>query len=162
MRNSKIHSLLHDLSVYLLSKGWLGSRRRRAELLGRLDTIAHTLSAPPHLAIAVARNRLEGAPLLRIDADETQIEEVPEGVWVRGWIWVEQEALASADALRMTKLRNALAQLPPRTSAVFLAHCVEGLPYSAVAHRLNLEVAEVQDELAAALVALSAALDEPC
>ncbi|MFD1104488.1 MULTISPECIES: sigma factor-like helix-turn-helix DNA-binding protein [Sphingobium] len=50
--------------------------------------------------------------------------------------------------------------MPPRTRAVFLAHCVEGLPYPAIALRLNLELAEVQDELAAALVALSAPFDE--
>ncbi|MGF7204988.1 sigma factor-like helix-turn-helix DNA-binding protein [Sphingobium olei] len=68
--------------------------------------------------------------------------------------------MLTCDALRTTKLRKALAQLPPRTRAVFLAHCVEGLPYPAIALRLNLELAEVQDELAAALVALSAPFDE--
>ncbi|ALR20116.1 hypothetical protein ATN00_07165 [Sphingobium baderi] len=160
MRYFKNHSLLQHLSAYLLNKGWLGSRCRRADLPGHLDTVADHLGGLSHPAIGIARARLEGAPLLRIDADEAQIEETAEGVWVRGWIWVEQEALLTCDALRTTKLRKALAQLPPRTRAVFLAHCVEGLPYPAIALRLNLELAEVQDELAAALVALSAPFDE--
>jgi DNA-directed RNA polymerase specialized sigma24 family protein len=161
MRNFKIHSLLQHLSAYLLNKGWLGSRRRTADLPGLLDTVVDHLGGLSHPAIGIARARLEGAPVLRIDADESQIEETPEGVWVRGWIWVEQEALLTCNALRTTKLRKALAQLPPRTREVFLDHCVGGLPYPAIALRLNLEVGEVQDELAAALAALSAPFDEP-
>jgi len=73
---------------------------------------------------------------------------------------VEQQALASCDAMRMMKLRNAIADLPQQTRAVFLAHCVEGSAYPAIARRLSLEVAEAQRELASALLILSQALDE--
>lgn len=161
MHNSSLLSLLQNLRAHLSGRGLLRSlRRRRDPLLARLDAIVGQSGREPHAAIAIARTRLEGAPALRIDADEAQIEEAPHGVWVRGWIWVEQEALLSCDEGRMTQLRKALAELPPQTCAVFLAHCVEGLPYPEIAIRLDIEVAEVQRELAAALLALSAALDE--
>lgn len=162
MQNSEILALLHDLRTYLVTGGWPWSRRhRRAHLLGRLDAMTAQLDGGPHPAVALARARLEGAPVLRIDANEAHIEETPDGVWVRGWIWVEQQALASCDPRRMTKLRNALADLPQQTCAVFLAHCVEGLAYPAIALRLNLGLAEVQRELASALLILSEALDGP-
>ena len=161
MQYSEIPALLQDIKAYLVTGGWPPSRRRRrAHLLERLDAITAQLDAGPHPAVAVARSRLEGAPVLRIDADEPHIEETPEGVWVRGWIWVEQQALASCDSMRMTKLRNAIADLPQQTRAVFLAHCVEGSAYPAIARRLSLEVAEVQCEMASALLILSQALDE--
>ncbi|SER14844.1 sigma factor-like helix-turn-helix DNA-binding protein [Sphingobium sp. YR768] len=161
MQYSEVRALLQDVKTYLVTGGWPPSRRRRrAHLLRRLDTITALLDAEAHPAIAVAMTRLEGAPVLRIDAEEAYIEETPEGVWVSGWIWVEQQALASCDAMRMMKLRNAIADLPQQTRAVFLAHCVEGSAYPAIARRLSLEVAEVQRELASALFILSQALDE--
>ncbi|WP_313231171.1 sigma-70 region 4 domain-containing protein [Sphingobium yanoikuyae] len=160
MRKFEILSLLRGLTTCLLGTGWLKPDGQRANKFDLVDAIADQVSAPSRSAIAVARSRLEGAPLLRIDAGETQTQETREGVWVRAWIWVEQDALASSDALRLTNLGKRLAQLEPQTRAVFLAYCVEGLSYSAIARRLNLEMVEVQDELAAALVALSAALDE--
>jgi DNA-directed RNA polymerase specialized sigma24 family protein len=162
MRNAEILALLQDLKAPLVTRGWLWSRRRRHEpLLGRLDAATSQLDGSPHPAVPIARTRLEGAPVLRIDEDETQIEETPEGVWVRGWIWVERQALMSCNAGRMTKLRHALADLPEQTCAVFLAHCVEGLPYPAIALRLNVGVAEVRRELVSALLILSEALDGP-
>lgn len=161
MQYSEVLALLRDLRAYLLPKGWLRSpRHRRAHLLGRIEAAIAQLNGGAHPAIAIARTRLEGAPVLRIDADEAQIEETSDGVWVRGWVWVEQQALACCDPGRMTKLRNALADLPQQTCAVFLAHCVEGLPFPAIALRLNLDVAEVQRELASALLILSEDLDE--
>lgn len=160
MHNSEIVSLLHDLRPWLVGGPWLRSRRKASALLHRLDAIAEQLGAPGHPAIAVARARLEGAPVLRIDEDETHVEETPQGVWVRGWIWVERQALLSCDATQEAKLRSALAQIPQQRRVIYLAHCVEGLPYSAIAAKLDLDVAEVQRELAAALLALSTALDE--
>lgn len=160
MHNSEIVSLLHDLRPWLVGAPWRRSRRKAAALLHRLDAIADQLGGPGHPAIAAARARLEGAPVLRIDEDEAHVEETPQGVWVRGWIWVERQALWSCDAMQEAKLRSALAQIPQQRRAIYLAHCVEGLPYSAIAAKLDLDVAEVQRELAAALLALSTALDE--
>ena len=84
MQYSEVRALLQDIETYLVTGGWPPSRRRRrAHLLGRLDAITAQLDAGPHPAVAVARSRLEGAPVLRIDADEAYVEETPEGVWVR-------------------------------------------------------------------------------
>lgn len=116
---------------------------------------------PEHPAIAAARARLEGAPRLRIDEHETHVEETSQGVWVRGWIWVEQTALRSRNAMQQVKFRKALAEMPQQRRAIYLAHCVEGLTYTAIATNLDLDVADVQRELAAALLALSTAFDEP-
>ncbi|MDF0545003.1 sigma factor-like helix-turn-helix DNA-binding protein [Sphingobium sp. H39-3-25] len=160
MHNSQIVSLLHDLRAHLLGRTWLRSRHKAAPLLRRLDAVADQLSGVRHPAIAVARARLEGAPVLRIDIDEAHVEETPQGVWVRGWIWVEQQALRSCDAMQEAKFRSALADLPQQSRVIYLAHCIEGLTYPAIAAKLDLDVADVQHELAAALLALSIALDE--
>ncbi|HEX7855283.1 MAG TPA: sigma-70 region 4 domain-containing protein [Sphingobium sp.] len=160
MHNSKIVSLLQDLGAYLFDGAWSWSRHKAPPFFRRLAGVADRLGDTRHPAIAVARARLEGAPVLRIDADETRVEEAPQGVWVRGWIWVEQHALDSGDAKQEAKLRSALAELPQQRRVIYLAHCVEGLTYPAIATRLDLDVAEVQRELAAALLALSLALDE--
>ncbi len=120
MQYLEVRALLQDIKTYLVTGGWpLSRRRRRAHLLRRLDAIAALLDVGAHPAVAVAMTRLEGAPVLRIDADEAYIEETPEGVWVSGWIWVEQQAFASCDAMRMMKLRNAIADLPQQTHADF-------------------------------------------
>lgn len=160
MHNSKIVSLLQDFKAHLFGGTWSWSRGKAAPLLRRLTAVADRLGDACHPAIAVARARLEGAPELRIDADETRVEQTPHGVWVRGWVWVEQHALDSSDAKQEAKLRTALAELPQQRRVIYLAHCVEGLTYPAIAARLDLDVAEVQRELAAALLALSLALDE--
>lgn len=160
MHNSEIVSLLRDLKSHLLGRTWLRSRRKAALLLRRLDAVADQLSGDRHPAIAVAQGRLEGAPVLRIDDDEAHVEETSQGVWVRGWIWVEQKALQSGDAEREAKFRSALAELPQQRRVIYVAHCIEGLAYPAIAAKLDLDVADVQRELAAALLALSTAFDE--
>ena len=160
MHDFKIVWLLQYLKAFLFGRTWSWSRGKAAPFLRRLTAVADRLGDARHPAIAVARARLEGAPVLRIDAGETRVEQTPHGVWVRGWIWVEQHALDSSDAKQEAKLRTALAELPHQRRVIYLAHCVEGLTYPAIAARLDLDVAEVQRELAAALLALSLALDE--
>lgn len=156
MHSAEILSLLKDVRTNLTFPRFLWRRRR---LLERLDAYLGRWKASPHPAIAFARKRSESAASLRIDMDEISIEMAPDGFWVRSWVWVDQKALLAFELQRLSTARDTLEALPTRTRAVFLAHCVDEFPYPTIAQQLGISVQDVQREFAAALLALSSAID---
>ncbi|MBT2246850.1 sigma-70 region 4 domain-containing protein [Sphingobium sp. BHU LFT2] len=156
MHSAEILSLLKDVRENLTFPRFLWRRRR---LLGRLDAYLHRWEASPHPAIAFARKRSESAASLRIDIDEISVEKASNGFWVRSWVWVDQKALLCFELQRLSTAREILKTLPPRTRAVFLAHCIDDLPYQTIATDLGISVQDVQREFAAAMLALSIAID---
>lgn len=61
---------------------------------------------------------------------------------------------------RPERLQAAFASMPAPTRDVFTMHRFDGLPYDRIAHRLGIEVDEVEAHIAAALIHLCRALDE--
>lgn len=59
------------------------------------------------------------------------------------------------------RMEAAVNRLPRFTRDVFLAHCVQGLNYPAIAARTGISVRRVEREIARALVGLDRALTEP-
>ncbi|WP_131818690.1 MULTISPECIES: sigma factor-like helix-turn-helix DNA-binding protein [Sphingomonas] len=57
------------------------------------------------------------------------------------------------------RYRAAFQALPARTRTVFWLHCMLGRKISVVAQELTIPTVEVEDHLAAALVAIGSALD---
>ncbi|MGN6621154.1 MAG: sigma factor-like helix-turn-helix DNA-binding protein [Sphingomonas sp.] len=59
------------------------------------------------------------------------------------------------------RLVRALAQLPERQRAVYVALARDGLAYEALADRLGVGVDEIERDFAAALATLADAIDQP-
>lgn len=62
----------------------------------------------------------------------------------------DPERIASAKS-ELVALERALAELPPRRRAVFMAALVEGLPYREIAERLGISLRSVEREMSRAL-----------
>lgn len=131
-----------------------------SELQSRLETVLGRFEGEPHSAIAVARGKVAETSPFRIDADERIVEEVENGVWVRGWMRVDSQDIEAILALRIDKLGRAIEALSTIRQAVFLAHARDALLYDAIADRLGIALADVQRELAAALALIDAAVNE--
>lgn len=56
-------------------------------------------------------------------------------------------------------MREAIASLSPRSRIVFRLHRVEGLDFEQIADRLGLSIADVERDLATALVQIAKTLD---
>lgn len=66
---------------------------------------------------------------------------------------------AEPDAVRLRRLREAIADLPRPLAEVFAPH-VGGLDYPAISVRLGIDLAEVERRLAQALVSLDRAMED--
>ena len=60
-------------------------------------------------------------------------------------------------AERLARIEEAIARLPGRQRAIFLAHCVDGLSRAEIAHRTGLPVHRVERHIARALLKIDAA-----
>jgi hypothetical protein len=67
----------------------------------------------------------------------------------------------AGDARIRRWLVKALAQLPERQSAVYVAIARDGLSYGALAERFGVGVDEIERDFAAALATLADAIDQP-
>lgn len=67
--------------------------------------------------------------------------------------------LESRDTLR--RLEIAVAQLKPKTRAIFLAHRLDGLSYSAIAELTGLSVKGVEKQMSKAIAKIDRLLDRP-
>lgn len=134
-------------------------RRTSYDLAARIDEHLARLAAPPHPAIAEARERWAATPFLRVDEDERIFERSSDGFWVRGWILIGLAVAGEIEPALRARYEAAIADLPERTRQVFLAHRAEGLDYALIAERLDIIVTEVQRHAAEAIAAITRFLD---
>lgn len=163
MTDQEILALFEEALDFLNDRPNFSLRRDRNstsyKLAARMDAYLRNLKAPPHPAIAKARERWAPTSFLRIDPEERIVETGPNGVWVRGWILIGHASLGVVTPELRARYEQALAALPAETRAIFLAHSQENLQYEEIAERFGLTVPNVQQHIASALAALSAAID---
>jgi DNA-directed RNA polymerase specialized sigma24 family protein len=140
MEPAHLNALLAALRDQLIDDarlvGGFGRRRRRRELLARVQAI------------------LDVGP---VDADPIKLpEDVPHG-------WAPDARLSMGDRVSLEidpeRLAAAIAELPLFAREVFTLHCRDSLDYSSIAARLAISQDAVRRELAAALIALDRALN---
>lgn len=140
MRPAHLYALLRDLRDQLIDDarlvGGFGRRRRRRELLARVQAILNVeadSAAPIKLMETLVRG---GTPEVGVSIGD----ENPPGI--------DPEHLAAA-----------IAELPLLAREVFTLHCRDCLDYPSIAAQLAISEDAVRLELAAALVTLDRALN---
>jgi DNA-directed RNA polymerase specialized sigma24 family protein len=140
MQPAHLHALLNDLRDQLIDDarlvGGLGRRRRRRELLARVQAMLDAEADCGALAELVEATR-------RSWTHDGQLS-IPDGI---------------SSEIDLERLAVAIADLPLFAREVFTLHCRDSLDYPSIAARLAISEDVVRRELAAALVALDRALD---
>lgn len=139
---------------------WLRGRARRRALalsLGHILEEHGRTAATPDL-IAATRRYWQEDPGVHIDDDaRQQIDR--DGIWLSGWLRA-RTGVTAFDRIDPARLAAAIAGLPSIARQVFLLHSREDLDYGRIAARLGMSAADVQAELASALLSLDAALQD--
>lgn len=140
---------------------WCRGRRRRralADVLKQLiDAPAPSLVAPD--LIAATRRFWGSEPGVRIDDRARQAID-RDGIWLSGWL-LARTGVAAYDCIAPERIAAAIDQLPPIAREVLRLHSHEDMDYRSIAARLRMSIADVEDQLAVALLALDTALQEP-
>ncbi len=133
-------------------------RRNSYELASRID--AFLAPDKPALAVvAAARDRLETAILLRVDANALAVEHDEGGYWVRVWVRVSSASIGDTPGSQAERYVKAIAALPETTRDVLVAHQRDGQDLSTIASRLGITTRDVEQHLADAILAIGRALD---
>lgn len=139
---------------------WLRGRARRRVLALSLAHILeeHGRTAAASDLIAATRRYWREDTGVRIDDDaRQQIDR--DGIWLSGWLRA-RTGVTAFDRIDPARLAAAIGALPSLSRQVFLLHSREDLDYGQIAARLGMSVADVQDELVSALLALDMALHD--
>jgi DNA-directed RNA polymerase specialized sigma24 family protein len=149
------HALLRDALALLNDRPNFSLRRdprtTSYTLAGRIDAYFARRAAIRAPLIERARRFFGCLPDLRFDAPGPDDADH----WVAAWVRLPA---GLADSSVLATIDAALAALPPMTREVYLAHRDRELAYSAIAAELGIDVATVEQHIAAALVRLDEAL----
>jgi DNA-directed RNA polymerase specialized sigma24 family protein len=168
MANTETLALLKEALEFFNDRPNFGLRRRPRQtsydLAARIDRRLGVLDAAQtnRAAVEIAHSRWATTALVRVEPDETETTVGDDGIWVRAWVLVpptwlppEQDAPITVDP---EHYRAAVMALPPITRTVFLLHRVDGLDYGAIAQRTSLSLADVEQQIAEAIVGIDRAL----